>query len=56
MIARFILIWVTLPLYSLLAQEITMTPIARGVCAWRFGSTQLRTRVGDIYRDDDRLP
>lgn len=25
MIARFILIWVTLPLYSLLAQEITMT-------------------------------
>ena len=25
MIARFILIWVTLPLYSVLAQEITMT-------------------------------
>ena len=25
MIARFILIWVTLPLYSLLAQEITMS-------------------------------
>ena len=25
MIARFILIWVTLPLYSLLAQELTMT-------------------------------
>ena len=25
------------------------------MCARRFGSTQLRARVGDIYRDDDRL-